>query len=182
MSTIFLDRDGTINIDSGYVSDASSLELIPGAARALGNLKRAGWELVVVSNQSGLGRGLIKPEQLTEVNLRLVELLSAEDPDAVLDYSFFCPHRPDEGCACRKPKAGMLDSYLREAELDESSCWVVGDKLSDTGLAKTLGIPEKQRVLVKTGKGSSEIERISALDYEPVIVESLVEASELILR
>ncbi len=181
MGTVFLDRDGTINVDTGYVSDASSLELIDGAAQAIGDLKRAGWEIVIVSNQSGIGRGLIEPEQLKEVNGKLNQLLLGSDSDAVIDFSFFCPHAPKEQCVCRKPLAGMLGSYLSEGNFSAENSWIVGDKLSDIGLGASLGIPETQRILVKTGKGVAEIARISSLGYEPVIVDSLLEAGELIL-
>ena len=181
MGTVFLDRDGTINVDTGYVSDASTLELIEGAARAIGDLKRAGWEIVIVSNQSGIGRGLIKPEQLTEVNSKLDQLLLESDADAVIDFSYFCPHTPKEQCACRKPLAGMLEPYLARGDFSAENSWIVGDKLSDIGLGASLGIPGKQQILVKTGKGAGEIAGISSLAYEPVVVDSLLEAGELIL-
>ena len=137
-SIVFLDRDGTINIDTGYVRDASKVELIEGAAVALGDLKRAGCELIIVSNQSGIGRGLITEAEAEEVSKRVQELLTLEDSDALFSKALYCPHSPDDGCDCRKPKTGLVDFQFSQAQ-----AYIIGDKLSDIELGANLGIAKE---------------------------------------
>ncbi|MCB0360322.1 MAG: HAD-IIIA family hydrolase, partial [Bdellovibrionales bacterium] len=109
---VFLDRDGTLNVDHGYVFDPDLVELIPGAARAVGDLKRAGFSVVVVSNQSCVGRGMCDEGAVQRTNDRLRELLRGADPDAVLDGVYVCFHAPEDQCSCRKPKPGLVADVL----------------------------------------------------------------------
>lgn len=153
---VFLDRDGTINVDYGYVFDPERLELIPGAAQALAKLKRAGFVLVVISNQSAIARGYCKAEDVDQTNQRLAELLLAEDPDAVLDWILYSPDGADQGSTTRKPEIGLLEELRPHCPIDPMICWMVGDKISDLEFAKNAGIPGEQRILVQTGKGAEE--------------------------
>ena len=182
MKVVFLDRDGTINVDTGYVGDASELELIPGAGEALGSLKRAGYKLVVVSNQSGVGRGYFGIGSVQEVNEKLNQLLLHEDSDAKIDEFFICPHSPEDGCECRKPLAGMLpEDFLSKVSTEES--YIIGDKLSDIDLGQTLKIPENQRILVLTGKGNDEWQKFEGEGKKAATVcKSLVKAAEFIVN
>lgn len=170
-NVVFLDRDGTINIDTGYLSQPEEVVLIPGVGKALGDLVRAGFSLSMVTNQSGIGRGYYSKEEFLRVNDRVVELLLEEDREARFDSIFFCPHSPTDNCLCRKPKAGMV-----KAEFAQSESFVVGDKASDLGLGRTLGLPESNLILV--GPDSSlRLDSFPNASY----CASLVEASELII-
>lgn len=134
---LFLDRDGTLIVDIGYPRDPAQVKLIDGAAAALRGAKALGYQLVVISNQSGLGRGLIRPEEATAVQARVVEVLAAEG--VVLDAAYFCPHTPDAGCTCRKPSPALLQRAARERALDLSRSVMVGDKASDVEAGRAAG-------------------------------------------
>ena len=114
--TVFLDRDGTLNYDPGYLRVAAELKLLVGVGPSLARLKRAGARLVVVTNQSGVGRGIITLKDLEAIHARLQGLLEQED--AALDAIYFCPHHPDDGCRCRKPNVGMVERAQSELQLD----------------------------------------------------------------
>lgn len=158
--TVFLDRDGTINVDTGYVTSPDRIELIPGAAQALGALARGGFRLVIVSNQSAVGRGKATAADVDATNQRLIALLAAEDPDAWPDLILYCPHAPDEQCGCRKPKIGLIESAALEYEPAVS--WMFGDKLSDIKFGLQLGLPLEQCILVLTGEGRQSLASVGA--------------------
>jgi heptosyltransferase II len=144
--TIFLDRDGTLNPDPGYIKSPDQLELFPGVPEALARLHRAGACLIVVTNQSGIGRGLLSRDDLTAVHGKLKQLLDAAG--APLDAVYFCPHHPDEGCGCRKPNRGMIDQAVREQGVDLERAYLIGDHMRDIELAKRVGV---KSILVTTG-------------------------------
>jgi phosphoheptose isomerase len=134
---IFCDRDGTLIPDAGYPSSPDQIELLPGAAAALATLKRRGFLLVVVSNQSGVGRGLISHAQFQAVHQRFAELFLQHG--VALDGAYYCLHAPDEDCACRKPKAGLLERAIRELGIDARRSYFVGDKASDMEAGRQVG-------------------------------------------
>jgi D-glycero-D-manno-heptose 1,7-bisphosphate phosphatase len=134
---VFLDRDGTIIEDEGYLADASRVRLLPGALDALRAFRERGLALVVVSNQSGIPRGLITPAQHAEVDARVKAVLA--DAGVPLDAAYYCPHLPDAGCACRKPLPGMLEQAAREHGLDLARSLMVGDKMSDVAAGRAAG-------------------------------------------
>jgi D-glycero-D-manno-heptose 1,7-bisphosphate phosphatase len=134
---VFLDRDGTIIEDEGYLSDASRIRLVPGAIDALRTFREHGFLLIVVSNQSGIPRGLITPGQHTEVDARVKAILVAEG--VPLDGAYYCPHLPDDGCPCRKPLPGMIDEAAREHGIDVSRSFMIGDKLADVAAGRAAG-------------------------------------------
>jgi histidinol-phosphate phosphatase family protein len=170
---VFLDRDGTINVDPGYIRRPSELHLIPGAAAAIRTLNERSIPVVVVSNQSGLARGYFTTGELEAVNSRLGALL-AED-GASIDAIYFCPHLPDDGCRCRKPATELVERAA--TELGVGCSYMVGDKGSDIALARGAGA---RAVLVKTGHGASEL---AHLTEEPdFIAEDLPGAVEWILK
>ncbi len=133
---LFLDRDGTLIVDTGYPRDPSVVELIPGAIEALRDLERD-WALVIVSNQSGIGRGLITPAEAAAVDARVRELFGAGGIEFAGVYH--CPHAPEDHCACRKPKPGMLEQAARELDLDLAASVIVGDKPSDVEAGAAVG-------------------------------------------
>jgi D-glycero-D-manno-heptose 1,7-bisphosphate phosphatase len=134
---VFLDRDGTVIEDAHYASSADQVRIVPGAAEALRALRDDGFLLAVVSNQSGIGRGLITPEQAAEVHERFVAELKRRN--VRLDAVRYCPHSPDEGCVCRKPAPGLILAAAAELGADPSSSFMVGDTASDIAAGKAAG-------------------------------------------
>ncbi|MBW7981352.1 D-glycero-beta-D-manno-heptose 1,7-bisphosphate 7-phosphatase [Enterobacillus tribolii] len=152
---IFLDRDGTINIDHGYIYEIDRFQFIDGVIDAMKELKRMGFALVLVTNQSGIARGKFTEEQFTH----LTEWMdwSLADRGVDLDGIYYCPHHPDYGteeyhqqCDCRKPQPGMLLSAQRHLKIDMAASYIVGDKLDDLLAGEAAGVGT--RVLVRTGK------------------------------
>ena len=135
--TVFLDRDGTLIEDVGYPRDPETVRLLEGAVEALAALRRAGYALVVVSNQSGIGRGIVTQEQAEAVHERFVQELRAHGVE--LDDARYCPHRPEDACACRKPAAGLLLDSARELGLDLARSFMVGDKPDDVEAGRAAG-------------------------------------------
>jgi UDP-glucose 4-epimerase len=145
---VFLDRDGTINEDPGYLSDPALLKLLPGVREALSQLRQAGFQLVVVSNQSGVSRGLIKREVLSEIHAKLDLLLGDSAPNR---YEL-CLHHPDEACDCRKPEPKLLIDAAASLGIDLSQSFMVGDKQSDVDAGFRAGC--RGVGLVRTGDGA----------------------------
>jgi heptosyltransferase-2 len=177
--TVFLDRDGTLNRDTGYVKTPEGLELLPGVAEAVARLNRAGARVVVVTNQSGVARGFLTSETLATIHARLRALLGAGG--ATLDAVYFCPHHPDEGCACRKPGTALIDRAAAELALDLSQVVVVGDQRRDVDLASKIGA---RSVLVTTGPTS--LESLAGLSGDGLapdyVAAGLVEAVDWIIQ
>ncbi|HSF68750.1 MAG TPA: lipopolysaccharide heptosyltransferase II, partial [Nitrospira sp.] len=177
--TIFLDRDGTLNEDPGYLKSASELKLLPGVATALARLKSVGARLVVVTNQSGVARGFLSLKDLEGVHARLEGLL--EQSDAALDAIYFCPHHPDDGCRCRKPATGMVDRAVSELQVDLDKAYLIGDHASDIKLAKAVGIPS---VLVTSGRVDQQAVNMLRADgaMPDTVAPSMTEAVDWILH
>ena len=135
--TVFLDRDGTLNYDPGYLKVAAEVKLLSGVGPALARLKGAGARLVVVTIQSGVGRWIFTLKDLEAVHARLQGLLEQED--AALDAIYFCPHHPDDGCRCRKPEVGMVERAVSELHLDLRRSYLIGDHARDIQLAHRVG-------------------------------------------
>ena len=148
-AAILLDRDGTINVDTGYVRDAASVTLEPGAAEGLRALADAGWPLVVLSNQSGVARGLMGLAEVEAVNARIAALLGEQG--VTIAGWYMCPHGPDEGCDCRKPLPGLAHAAAAELGLDLTACWMIGDKKSDIRMGEAVGA---STILLLSGEGA----------------------------
>ena len=176
--TVFLDRDGTLNPDPGYIRSPDQFELFPGVSEALARLKRAGARLIVVTNQSGVARGFLSREDLDAVHMKLKGLL--ESVGVALDAIYFCPHHPDEGCDCRKPNRGMIDRAVREWGVNLDRSYLIGDHTRDVELAKRVGA---RSVLVTTGVVSlQEASKLKASGPAPDwIASSLGEAADWLL-
>lgn len=135
---VFLDRDGTLNVDHGYVHRIEDWQWQEGAIEALKILQEKNFALIVVTNQSGIGHGLYNQEDMEKMH----EYMTAElqKNDIKLFAILFCPHRRDEGCRCRKPGLGMVESAQEKLEdIDYTASWTVGDKLADVGFGSNLG-------------------------------------------
>jgi histidinol-phosphate phosphatase family protein len=148
-AAVFLDRDGTINVDTSYVSRPERVSLMPGAAAAIAQLNAAGVPVIVVSNQSGIGRGYFSHADYELVQRRIEELLA--EHGAHVDATYICPHAPDGDteCECRKPGALLYRRAAEEHELDLAESWYVGDRWRDIAVAEELG---GKGVLVPTDK------------------------------
>lgn len=168
---VVLDRDGTINVDRHYLSDPEQLEFLPGAVEGIKRLNRLAIPVVVITNQSAIARGYFDEGALHRVHERLAELLAAEG--ASVDRIYYCPHGPDDACACRKPRPGLLVQAASEFGAEPSRSFVVGDKASDVELGRAVGATS---ILVRTGYGETAA-RSSNPDY---CVAGLREAAELI--
>ncbi|MBX3237441.1 MAG: lipopolysaccharide heptosyltransferase II [Nitrospiraceae bacterium] len=176
--TVFLDRDGTINEDTGYIKTPEELRLLPGVGPALAELQKAGARLVVVTNQSGVARGYLTLEALEIIHGKLVDRLAAEG--VRLDGLYVCPHHPNDGCDCRKPATGMVDRAVEELRIDPTRAYMVGDSARDIELAKRIGA---RSVLVMSGPSGAEAlaelrERGMAPDH---VAEGLADAVGWIL-
>ncbi len=175
---MFLDRDGTLNYDPGYLRVAAELKLLAGVGPSLARLKRAGARLVVVTNQSGVGRGIITLKDLEAIHARLQGLLEQED--AALDAIYFCPHHPDDGCRCRKPNVGMVERAVSELQLDLRRAYLIGDHARDIQLATRVGA---KAILIATALVDAQsLEKLKVEQAMPdAVVKSMAKAVDWIL-
>ena len=178
---IFLDRDGTINLDHGYVHLSDDFQFIEGVIDAMVELKKMGYLLVLITNQSGIARGLFTEDQF----MHLTEWMdwSLADRDVDLDGIYFCPHHPQamieeyrQDCECRKPKAGMFVDAQAQLDIDMSASYMIGDKMEDMLAASAAGVGHK--VLVRTGKDVTP-ESESAAD---VVLNSLADLPKYLAK
>lgn len=150
---VFLDRDGTINEEMGYINHLQRFRLLPGSAEAIARLNRAGLPVVVATNQSGVARKYFPASLIGQVHALMQELLARQQ--ARVDAIYVCQHAPDEGCACRKPQPGLLLRAAQDLHLDLPRSYVVGDRFNDLHLAGRVGA---KGILVLTGYGQGELE------------------------
>lgn len=170
---VFIDRDGTINIDHGFVHKIENWQWCDGAIEALKKLDNGGFKLVVATNQSGIGQGMYTVNDMKKVHEFMQNELKKQG--VLIAKILFCPHRRDAGCKCRKPKVGMIDGLEEEiGKIDYGSSWMIGDKMADMEFGKNMR--------VKTALIKSRYWKEAELERKPdIIVESLVEAAERIL-
>lgn len=183
-AAVFLDRDGTINVEAGYIRELENLNLMPGAAAAIKRLNQLGIPAILATNQSGPARGYYPESWVHALHERLVALLAAEG--AQLDDVFYCPHHPEgvvpeftQDCRCRKPETGMLEDAAARHDVDLSLSYMVGDKSTDVEVGQRAGC---RTVLLRSGYG----EQVLAGDYQwPVqpdhVADTIVEAIDWVL-
>lgn len=181
---VFLDRDGTLNEDVGYVDRLERLRLFPWSLDAVRLLRRAGYAVVVVTNQGGVARGFLSEAFVDEVRRVIERRLDAIGER--LDGHYHCPHEPHapvaayrRQCDCRKPLPGLVHRAARDLDLDPERSVVVGDKWSDVGLARAAGA---RGVLVRTGYGRSQEQAPPAGVRADAVVDTLMDAASWILR
>jgi D-glycero-D-manno-heptose 1,7-bisphosphate phosphatase len=176
---VFLDRDGTIAEEVGYLNHASRFRMFPFAAAAVSRLNRAGLAVVVVTNQSGVGREYFPESLVRTVNELMTQQFIAAG--ARIDAIHYCPHTSADGCDCRKPKTGMLERAAREHSLDLRRSFVVGDRYGDIQLARNA---QARSILVRTGYGEGELAWHSAKwSVQPdFVAQDLTDATDWILR
>lgn len=181
---VFLDRDGTLIEERGYLDRLDLLELFPWTTDAIRLLNRSGFAAVVVTNQSAIGRGIIDETFLRQVHDTMDARLAAGA--ARLDAYYFCPHHPDanlepyrQACRCRKPQPGMIEQACRELQLDPARSVMVGDRWLDVECGRSAGT---RTVLVRTGHGAYEAQRPQDGVRADAILNNLMEAVGWILR
>src|SRR5690554_830783 len=173
---LILDRDGVINQDSdAFVKSAAEWIPLPGSIEAIAKLYKAGWILAVATNQSGLARGKFSPLDLDNQHTKMLNLIHQAGGD--LHHIAWCPHGPDDGCDCRKPKAGLLDQISQALDLDLTGGFMVGDALRDLQAGQAKGC---QAVLVRTGKGMKTLATGEGVEGV-MIVDNLAELADYLL-
>ena len=182
---IFLDRDGTMNVSKGFISNADDLELIPGTIEAIKAINKSGALAIVITNQPVIARGECSFEELHNIHNKLKTLLG--EKGAFVDDIFYCPHHPDKGfegevpelkfdCECRKPKTGMVDEAVKKYNIDLSKSYMVGDSTMDLELARNAGV---KSVLVDTGFAGNDGKYDRSCDIE---AKDLLDAVEKIIK
>jgi D-glycero-D-manno-heptose 1,7-bisphosphate phosphatase len=183
---VFIDRDGTISEEVGYVNHPARYRVFPFAAEAVKTINDAGWLAVLVTNQAGVARGYFKEDLIQLVHDQLARELARGG--ARLDAIYYCPHHPTVGeppyratCDCRKPKPGLVKRAAAELDIDLAGSWMVGDRYGDTELARNAGV---RAALVLTGYGRGEYEyQRDTWRHEPdLVAENLLEAVKEILK
>lgn len=183
---IFIDRDGTINEETGYIRNLADFRLFDFAAEAISLINQTGWLAIVVTNQSGIARGLFSEMFLSHVHQRMIDELNRAG--ANIDAIYYCPHHPDIGsspyrldCNCRKPKAGLLLRAAEDHDLDLAQCVVIGDRFRDVEMAQAIGA---RGVLVLTGYGREEFESDSTgwKKQPDHVAENLLEAVRWVIK
>jgi D-glycero-D-manno-heptose 1,7-bisphosphate phosphatase len=175
---VFLDRDGTINEEMGYINHLSRFQLLPRSAAGIRRLNDAGFKVIVVTNQSGAARGYFPRPLVDEVHEKMRELLAAEW--ARIDGIYLCDHHPDDRCPCRKPKPGLILQAAQELGLDLARSFLVGDRYMDIQTAANAGV---RGILVLTGYGLGEYEQFrDSQRLQPAhVAADLLDAAEWIV-
>jgi len=185
-AAVFLDRDGTLTEEVGYVNHIDRAQLFPWSSKAIRRLKSAGLPVIVVTNQSGVGRGYFTEELVAQVHEKIQNQLAAADTK--LDAFYYCPHHPAavveayrQDCRCRKPSAGMADEAAERFGIDLSASWVVGDTYRDMQMGFNIGA---RTILLMTGYGRGEYEhhRSRWSRMPDHTAENLLQAAEQILQ
>ena len=164
---VCLDRDGVINADEvGYISSPQDWEPLAGSAEAIGRLTQSGYDVFVLTNQSGIGRGYYTLDDMQAVHIKMHAVLSRYG--GVVKAVYYCPHAPEEDCSCRKPQTGMFEQLQAQFEVDLTATWFVGDKLSDLLAGDAVNA---QSVLVKTGCGADTLAQLPDDHSYPVFAD-----------
>ena len=182
---VFIDRDGTISEEVGYINHPSRLRVFPYAADAIKLLNKSGWLAIVTTNQAGVARGYFSEELIQTVHEKLKQDL--ESAAARLDAIYYCAHHPTVGeppyrldCDCRKPKPGLIHRAAEEFDIDLERSWMVGDRYSDIELARNAGV-RSAFVMSGYGRGEWENQRHSWKHQPDLVVDDLLEAVETII-
>ena len=168
----FIDRDGTLVEEVNFLSRVEDMRLFHFTAEAIGLLREAGYRIVVVTNQSGIGRKIYGEDEMHSIHGAMQEQL-----DGAIDAFYFCPHLPDAGCRCRKPQLGMIEDAVADLNIDLNNSWMIGDKRIDVETGRNAGMSS---ALVLTGYGEKHF---PSLDWSPsVVAPDLLAAVRRILQ
>lgn len=175
--TIFLDRDGVLNEDpiGNYIMKPADFKLLPGVLDGVGLLQKAGYRLIVISNQAGIGDGVFTKRELEQVNERMAALFA--ERGIRFDGIYYCLHGKEAGCDCRKPRIGLFKKAAKDFEIDCEKSYFIGDKLSDVEAGKEFGVSV---IMLRTGHGAMEEKLITTLKPD-FLVDKFSNAVEIIL-
>ena len=183
---LFIDRDGTLSEEVGYVNHPSRFRVFPYSADAIKLLNDNGWLAIVVTNQAGVARGYFAEDVIVQIHEQLRRDL--ENASAKLDAIYYCAHHPTVGqppyrfdCDCRKPKTGLIDRATKEFEIDLSASWMIGDRYGDVELAYNAGL-HSALVLSGYGRGEWEYQRQSWKHEPDLVCETLLDAVKMIIK
>ena len=177
MRGILLDRDGVINRErSDYVKHWAEFEFLPGALQALRRLATLAWPILVISNQSAIGRGLATSEAIADIHQRMIAAVAAAG--GRIDAVFVCPHHPNDGCVCRKPRPGLLRQAAIAFELRLADCYFIGDTLNDLLAARAVG---SRPILVQSGLQGPRLPQLLKGEPDVLLVPDLAHAVAVIL-
>jgi len=175
---VFLDRDGTLNLDPGYLSSAKDLEILPSVFKGLKLLAQNDFLFIVITNQSGLGRGLVTPEALTAIHQKM-DLIFKDQGVFISEYCF-CPHTPADHCECRKPSPLLIQKAAQKWEIDLNKSFMVGDKKTDIQAGISAGVGGV--ALVRTGCGKKEESLLGDLSHKCFIGDCFLDIAQWIVR
>ena len=155
---VFIDRDGTINVNYGYISDPDDFKMYPGVAKGIKLLNEKGFKIIVITNQSGIARGYFSKGVLENIHEKMKKELSKED--AGVDAIYYCSHHPDEKCNCRKPNPGLLEKAIKDFDIDVKNSFIIGDRMLDVEAGhkigcKTVLVPEDKELVKKEREESN---------------------------
>jgi histidinol-phosphate phosphatase family protein len=174
---VFLDRDGTIIFDRNYLSRPEQVKLYARAAESINKLRKAGFKIIVVTNQSGIARGMFTEEDLAKVNKKFISLL--KEGGSKIDALYYCPHIDEDKCSCRKPLAGMVFRAAKEHDIDLEKSYTVGDSIRDYLLGFNAGA---KGIMVLTGHGKKQREKIKSQKIKPLaVLKNLKQAANFII-
>ena len=168
----FIDRDGTLIEEVNFLSNVDDLSIFPFTHEAVKRLKDAGYLVIVVTNQSGIGRGIYDEEAMNSIHVEMQSQL-----DNMIDAFYFCPHLPCDGCSCRKPSLGMIESAMKDFEIDLGNSWMIGDKKIDVETGQNAGT---HAAMVMTGYGRVHSAQLESMP--DVLAEDLLAAVQEVLQ
>jgi len=171
LKTVFLDRDGVINKEIGYLHKTSDFQFIDYVFQSCKYLNSIGYQIIVITNQSGIGRGFYSKKDFFELNEWMIKQF--RNSGVEIQEVFFCPHSPEDDCECRKPKPGMFHSAFKKFNIDKKNSWMIGDKEDDITAARNAGL--ENTILVRSGHDINE--KISKAKF---IVDSIKDITSLI--
>ena len=175
---IILDRDGVINNNSkNYIKNKNEWVPIEGSIKAISKLNEYGFKILVVTNQSGIGRGLFNKQDLDKIHLKMSSEIRSMG--GYIEGIYYCPHKPEDSCGCRKPKTGLIDKIEKKLNIKVEKAILIGDSMSDIILANSINaLP----VLLKTGNGEETIEQLKNTDIRYLYFDNLADATKAILK
>jgi len=168
---IFIDRDGTLVEEVDFLSRPEDMRVFGFSLQALQIFKDHGYKVIVITNQSGVGRGLFKEDDVHSVHNALMAAMPT-----MIDAFYFCPHRPDEDCRCRKPSSGMVEQAVEDHGIDIANSWIIGDKRLDIETGFNLGMAT---ALVLTGYGESHVKELGRMP--DIVADNIFEAAKQIV-
>jgi D,D-heptose 1,7-bisphosphate phosphatase len=171
---VFVDRDGTINIDGPYLSDPDKFQMYPGVGEGVSILRKNGYKVIIITNQSGIGRGYFTEDDLSKIHEKMRKEFQRFHTD--IDGIYYCPHHPDNNCDCRKPKTKLFEQAIRDHNIDVKKSYMLGDAIQDIEAGKKIGL---KTILIPVSSTENIATKKQGPDY---IASNFTKAVEWILR